>query len=110
MLVPTAITQPTPQELTLAWSDGQAYTLTLQQLRDACPCASCKGESILGVYYPPVKLPMFAPGMYDVEAIEPVGSYAIQIRWRDGHHTGIYTWEQLRGLCETADRPASKEE
>lgn len=110
MLVPIAINQPTPQELALTWSDGQTYTLTLQQLRDACPCANCKGETILGVHYPPVKLPMFAPGMYEVEAIEPVGNYAIQVRWRDGHHTGIYTWEQLRDLCEATDQQSKENE
>ncbi|MCE7934692.1 MAG: DUF971 domain-containing protein [Chlorobi bacterium CHB2] len=98
-LVPTAITQPTAHQLTITWSDGLACGLTLQQLRDACPCAACKGETILGVYYPPVKLPVLTPGMYQLEAIEPVGNYAVQVRWGDGHHTGIYTWEQLRLLC-----------
>jgi DUF971 family protein len=29
-----------------------------------------------------------------------VGHYAVQITWKDGHSTGIYTWENLRELCE----------
>ena len=31
--------------------------------------------------------------------IVPVGNYAIQPEWSDGHHTGLYTWTYLRGLC-----------
>ena len=38
-------------------------------------------------------------GMYDLAGVEPVGSYAIQISWKDGHRTGIYTWEYLALLC-----------
>jgi DUF971 family protein len=33
------------------------------------------------------------------EAIHPVGRYAIQIYYSDGHSTGIYTWEKLRALA-----------
>ena len=37
----------------------------------------------------------------DVEALElqPVGNYAVGIRWSDGHDTGIYAFERLRHLC-----------
>jgi DUF971 family protein len=30
--------------------------------------------------------------------IETVGEYAIQITWKDGHNTGIYSWEYLQEL------------
>ena len=33
----------------------------------------------------------------------PVGNYAIQPEWKDGHHTGLYTWPYLRGLCPCAE-------
>jgi DUF971 family protein len=33
------------------------------------------------------------------ERIDPVGSYAIQIHWSDGHDTGLYTWDLLRVAC-----------
>jgi DUF971 family protein len=35
----------------------------------------------------------------NLEKIEPVGSYALQFFWSDGHNTGIYTWEMLRRAC-----------
>lgn len=65
-----------------------------------CPCAGCKGETILGKHFSPVKLPQFTPGMYDLQDIQSVGNYAAQFFWKDGHTTGIYTWEYLRQLGE----------
>ncbi len=97
---PRKIYQPNPGELAFEWTDGGQCVLTLQFLRNECPCASCKGETILGKTYMPLTLPTFTPGMYELQAIEPVGSYAVQITWKDGHSTGIYSWEYLHLLCE----------
>jgi DUF971 family protein len=45
-----------------------------------------------------------APTKSDVVTkIIPVGNYALQPEWSDGHHTGIYTWAYLRGLCPCAE-------
>jgi DUF971 family protein len=33
-----------------------------------------------------------------ISDVVPVGRYAIQIRWQDGHDTGIYTYDFLRAL------------
>lgn len=41
------------------------------------------------------------PGMYDLANIQAVGNYAIQAEWKDGHNTGIYSWEILRGIADT---------
>ena len=41
-----------------------------------------------------------APGMNDLRALTPVGNYALQASWGDGHDSGIYTWDQLRTLFE----------
>jgi len=41
---------------------------------------------------------MITPEMYLVKNIETVGEYAIQITWKDGHNTGIYTYEYLLEL------------
>jgi DUF971 family protein len=38
------------------------------------------------------------PGKYDLKSIAPVGSYAIQLSWGDGHATGLYSWDYLRQL------------
>ena len=80
--------------------DRKVQTLdefTIQQLRDECPCAECKGETILMHQFLPVLKPKL-PGHYDVKSIVPVGSYAVQITWGDGHATGLYSWEYLRTL------------
>ena len=36
---------------------------------------------------------------HEIVEILPVGNYALQPRWSDGHDTGIYTWEFLYSLC-----------
>ncbi len=98
---PTKIQLSTPYELTLTWPDSPACTITLKKLRDECPCAGCRGENILGKVYKPTLLPTFTPGMYEVKGIDPVGSYGVQITWKDGHGTGIYSWEYLHLLSES---------
>lgn len=84
-------------ELSIEWDDGHKSRYTLQSLRDQCPCASCKGEREQSGGF---ALPVVIPGKYELRAIEPVGSYALQIAWSDEHRTGIYTYEYLRYLCE----------
>lgn len=88
--------------LLVAWSDGRTDNLTFQFLRDQCPCAGCKGETILGkTYMPTVPIPI-VQSSYELAGIEPVGSYGVQIRWADGHATGIYAWDYLRLLGSQA--------
>ena len=33
-------------------------------------------------------------------AADPIGRYAIQFMWSDGHSTGLYTFDHLRGLAD----------
>ena len=47
----------------------------------------------------PLLDPVTVPESVAPLAIEPVGAYAIRIRWSDGHATGIYTWRMLRERC-----------
>ena len=46
---------------------------------------------------------MIAPGSIPASLerlhVEPVGNYALNFRWSDGHSTGIYTFEYLRKIC-----------
>ncbi len=85
--------------MTIEWGDGLASEYNLVYLRDRCPCATCSGSH--GT--PPRPKQEENPfQMYQealrIESVEPVGSYAIKIRWSDGHDTGIYTWEYLRSI------------
>jgi DUF971 family protein len=45
-------------------------------------------------------LPIITSGQFELRSIKPVGSYALQFIWGDGHRTGIYTFEYLRQMCE----------
>jgi DUF971 family protein len=85
-------------KLFLVWNDDSTTTITLKYLRDECPCAVCKGETILFKTFRPPQPTIFSPEMYKIKNIEVVGDYAIQIWWKDGHNTGIYSWDYLKTL------------
>ena len=85
-------------KLSLRWNDDAFSIISLKYLRDECPCATCKGETILFKTFRPPKPTMISPEMYKIKSIDVVGEYAIQIGWKDGHNTGIYSWEYLKTL------------
>ncbi len=91
---PSEIRQSGPAELEIVWRDGHRSVYPVAFLRRSCPCAACvdewTGEQILR--------PDQVPDEVKPVTIEPTGNYAIQIRWSDGHSSGIYTFEFLRGL------------
>ena len=73
----------------------------LDHFRRICPCATCAGEDLLLHHYPAQPLPIAAESKQLV-ALQPVGNYAIQAVWSDGHNAGIYTWDYLREHCTCA--------
>ena len=83
----------------LKFSDGLEFNITAKKLRDNCPCASCKGEEVLLHKYEPANNRPVTEAGYQLEKAEPVGSYALKLFWKDGHDTGIYSWEYLRKLA-----------
>ncbi len=87
------------ENITIHWKDSTESRIALRYLREECPCAGCKGETILLHSYRPPKLPIAHPDMYAIKNLKMVGEYAIQIWWKDGHDTGIYTWEYLKTLA-----------
>ncbi len=96
-------------KLFIKWDDDSESIISLRYLRDECPCAICKGETILFKTYMPEKKAEELPGMYKIKNIETVGGYAIQISWGDGHNTGIYTWDYLKKLS-TSENSGSKQD
>ena len=86
------------EKLFIKWDNDHESILSLKYLRDECPCAGCKGETVLLKTYRPPKPVIVTPEMYIVKNIETVGEYAIQITWKDGHNTGIYSWDYLNQL------------
>jgi len=92
---PTRIQQSGPRELSILWSDGVESVYPVRELRLACACAQCVDEWTGAGRLEPASVPE------DVHprAIQPVGRYAIQIDWSDGHDTGIYPFRRLRELA-----------
>src|ERR1700674_1091672 len=88
-------------ELAIQWDDGWGSYLPLGRLRRACPCASCGGEpDVLGnISRPDVS---YTPSSFELLGWEMIGGYALQPRWRDGHSTGLYSFQYLRRLTAAA--------
>lgn len=86
-------------ELAIRWSDGSESFLNLEKLRRRCPCAGCAGEKdVMGnLYKAPVKL--LGEASFQLKRFMPVGGYAIQVVWGDGHNTGIYSWDYLQRVA-----------
>jgi DUF971 family protein len=88
--------------LVITWKDGHRSTYMFDDLRRDCPCASCddarskrRAEGGLTVLAGPV----LKRGEAQVSDYHPVGWYALNFTWNDGHDTGIYTYEYLRARC-----------
>ncbi|MGC8643104.1 MAG: DUF971 domain-containing protein [Isosphaeraceae bacterium] len=81
--------------LEVTWPDGQVDQFPYRFLRMACPCASCRDE------WTGERIIQEESILADLKlaAMEPVGNYAVQLTWSDGHSTGLYTWEALRRLA-----------
>ncbi|HMN25436.1 MAG TPA: DUF971 domain-containing protein [Ignavibacteriaceae bacterium] len=95
-------------KLSLVWNDDSISLLTLKYLRDECPCAGCKGETILFTTFRPPKPTILSTEMYKIKSIDVIGDYAIQIGWKDGHNTGIYSWEYLK-ILEDGESSSDKQ-
>lgn len=81
--------------LAVSWTDGRKDTFDVVALRRLCPCAMCIDE------WTGVKRldPKAVPETVRPVQIDSVGSYAMQIRFTDGHGTGIYTFQMLRDMA-----------
>ena len=90
--------QPIGNELALKWDDGTEQFLPLDFLRRACPCAACAGETdVMGNVAKGPEVELTAPS-FQIRRLNPVGGYAVQIFWQDGHSSGLYSHELLRAL------------
>jgi DUF971 family protein len=83
--------------LAIEWADGHLTTFDFERLRWLCPCAYCRGEA--GVPGWLDSSPTLTGEQTRLVSIETVGGYAIAPTWGDGHHTGYYTYTDLRAHC-----------
>ena len=102
--------------LEIDWVDGHKSAWSFGWLRLACPCATCVDERNAEGRKagqpkpkPAVLLPMYTPPSKPASA-HPVGRYAIQFNWQDGHSAGIYSWEYLRRMCQCQECSFSRDE
>jgi DUF971 family protein len=89
---------PTPQALTVhgqsrvlevAFSDGAQFRIPFELLRIYSPSAEVQGHG------PGQETLQTGKRDVTLEALEPIGNYAVQPRFSDGHDTGIYSWDYL---------------
>ena len=86
-------------EIGIVWHDGHESYYPAAQLRKACPCAACRGETHL---FGRVTLPVLTslrPDACKPVSAHLVGNYGLAITWSDGHDHGIYDLAELRAAC-----------
>ena len=99
-LQPTQLKLISPELLQIDWSDGQVRQYTVRELREKCPCASCR-EKRRAPPPPPTQLPVLSQAETEplrITKMEPQGRYAYAIHFSDGHNTGLFTLESLSEL------------
>ena len=89
---------PTPEEITVhgqsrvlevSFSDGSAFRIPFELMRIYSPSAEVQGHG------PGQEVLQTGKRMVELETLEPVGNYAVQPRFSDGHDTGIFSWDYL---------------
>lgn len=80
--------------LELKYADGHTYQLSAEYLRVYSPSAEVRGHSTDDAVLQTGKINVKITG------VKPVGHYAIQLEFDDGHDTGLYAWDYLYMLCK----------
>lgn len=78
--------------LELAFGDGSHFNLPCEFLRVYSPSAEVRGHG------PGQEVLQVGKIHAEITGIEPVGTYAINLAFADGHNTGIYSWDYLHEL------------
>lgn len=78
--------------LEIAFDDGSAHRLPAEYLRVESPSAEVQGHG------PGQKVLVAGKRAVGIDAVEPVGRYAVALRFSDGHASGLYTWAYLHQL------------
>jgi len=80
------------KELDIAFDDGKRFTLPAEYLRVESPSAEVQGHG------PGQKVIVAGRAHVGILDLEPVGNYAVRIKFDDLHDTGIYSWDYLYQL------------
>jgi DUF971 family protein len=107
-LQPTTIERRPPNSLVIGWNDGRKRLYTAGELRKACPCATCREKNsadaaqsasavgLKGALLPVLSVQEARPLI--IEHMRPVGNYAYNISFSDGHDSGLFTFDYLLEL------------
>lgn len=88
--LPTAITlHKKSRVLEIGFSDGKQFRLPCEFLRVYSPSAEVRGHG------PGQEVLQVGKKEVEIEHVEAVGNYAVQLVFSDGHDTGIYSWDLL---------------
>jgi DUF971 family protein len=103
---PVRLDRLSDNQLLIEWSDGQQRRYSARELRDQCPCATCREKLEVVEDAPKTVLPIITEAEAQplvIQSMKPVGNYAYSIGFSDGHDTGIYTLEFLREAGREAE-------
>jgi len=84
------------KKLHVRFDDGRAFEIPFETLRIESPSAEVQGHG------PGQKRAVTGKQDVGVKAAEPVGRYAVRILFDDGHDSGLFTWDYLYALGESA--------
>ena len=85
------------KEVEIDFDNGVTFTYPAELLRVESPSAEVQGHS------PSQKTVVAGKARVGIVEVEPVGHYAIRIRFDDGHATGIYSWRYLYEMGENKE-------
>ena len=75
--------------LEITFSDGALFRIPFELMRVYSPSAEVAGHG------PGQETLQTGKRLVELTGLEPVGNYAVQPRFSDGHDTGIYSWDYL---------------
>jgi DUF971 family protein len=84
--------------LEVAWSDGATFRIPFELMRVYSPSAEVQGHG------PGQEVLQTGKREVDIVALDPVGNYAVQPRFSDGHESGIFSWDYLYFLGSQQDQ------
>lgn len=89
-----ALWQISADELGLLWGDDSQKTISVRNLRLACPCAACIDEWT----GKPLLNPASVPDDISLKEVKTVGRYALNPVFSDGHKSGLYHFDRLKAM------------
>ena len=102
---PTSIQRLDNHRIRITWSDNTVRDYTASELRDRCPCATCR-EKQSAPAPPPTELTVLSMAETQptsVVGMKPAGAYAYNIQFSNGCNSGLYTFELLQELGQQVE-------